>query len=81
MKGFITTTRDRENLEFLVTCDSATLDDWFAHTGTADLDYAWELLAAYSRELDEEARELAAEAELVSSDLAAAHTVILSVSQ
>lgn len=81
MQGFITTTRDRENLEFLITCDQATLEDWFEHTGTEDLDYAWELLAAYSRELDEEARELAVEAELVSSDLAAAGTVILSVSQ
>lgn len=76
MKGFISTKRDRENLEFLVCCDPATLEDWFQHTGTDDLEYAWELLAAYSRELDEEARELALEAELARGDLKAAQSVL-----
>jgi hypothetical protein len=64
MKGLITNARDRANLEFLMQCDQETLQDWFAHTGTDDLDYAWELLAAYSRELDLAAEELRVEAEL-----------------
>jgi hypothetical protein len=64
MKGLITNDRDRANLNFLMSCDNETLQDWFAHTGTDDLDYAWELLAAYSRELDLAALELRVEAEL-----------------
>jgi len=64
MKGLITNERDRENLKFLMACDQETLQDWFQHTGTDDLDYAWELLAAYSRELDLAAEELRVEAEL-----------------
>jgi len=79
MKGFINNTRDRENLEFLVTCDQATLEDWFQHTGTDDLEYAWELLAAYSRELDEEANELLVEAELTRSDLSLAEQILKSL--
>lgn len=64
MKGLITTDHDRANLEFLMQCDRESLDDWFQHSGTDDLDYAWELLAAYSRELDLVAEELRVEAEL-----------------
>ena len=64
MKGFINTEHDRKNLEFLMSCDQETLQDWFAHTGTNDLDYAWELLSAYSKELDALAEELRVEAEL-----------------
>lgn len=64
MKGLINTDHDRENLKFLMACDQETLGDWFQHTGTDDLDYAWELLAAYSRELDLLAEELRVEAEL-----------------
>ena len=64
MKGLITNDRDRENLNFLMQCDNETLADWFQHTGTDDLDYAWELLAAYSRELELAALELRVEAEL-----------------
>lgn len=61
MKGFITTDRDRANLEFLMACDQESLQDWFEHTGRDDLDYAWELLTAYSLELAEQARELRVE--------------------
>ncbi len=64
MKGLITTDHDRKNLEFLMSCDNETLQDWFQHTGTNDLDYAWELLAAYSKELELAAEELRVEAEL-----------------
>jgi len=64
MKGLINTDHDRENLKFLMACDQETLADWFQHTGTDDLDYAWELLAAYSRELDLAAEELRVECEL-----------------
>ena len=64
MKGLINTEHDRKNLEFLLACDRETLEDWFRHTGTDDLEYAWELLAAYSKELDLQAEELRVEAEL-----------------
>lgn len=64
MKGFINTAHDRDNLLFLMACDQESLADWFAHTGTDDLDYAWELLTAYSLELAEQATELTIEAEL-----------------
>ena len=68
MQGFITNDRDRANLEFLMACDKESLQDWFRHTGTDDLDYAWELLAAYSKELDSAAEELRVEAELEQLD-------------
>lgn len=64
MRGMINTAHDRANLEFLMACDQESLADWFEHTGTDDLDYAWELLCAYSRELDEQAAELRVEVEL-----------------
>lgn len=64
MKGFINTAHDRDNLQFLMACDQESLADWFAHTGTDDLDYAWELLTAYSLELAEQSRELRVEAQL-----------------
>ena len=64
MKGFITNAWDRNNLNFLMSCDRESLQDWFDHTGTDDLDYAWELLSAYSRELDAAASELRVEVQL-----------------
>lgn len=64
MKGLINTAHDRANLEFLMQCDQESLQDWFLHTGTDDLDYAWELLTAYSKELEAAAEELCIEAEL-----------------
>ena len=64
MKGMINNDHDRENLKFLLACDRETLGDWFKHTGTDDLDYAWELLSAYSKELDSAAEELRVEVEL-----------------
>ena len=68
MKGLINNDYDRKNLEFLMSCDQETLADWFKHTGTNDLDYAWDLLSAYSRELDLLAEELRVEAELDTMD-------------
>ena len=64
MKGLINNDYDRANLEFLMSCDQESLEDWFRHTGTDDLDYAWELLSAYSKELDSAAEELRVEVEL-----------------
>ena len=68
MQGFIRTERDRQNLEFLMLSDPKTIRDWAEQTGDEDLEYAWELLAAYALELNEEARELAVEAELSMMD-------------
>lgn len=64
MQGFITNDRDRANLEFLLKCDKESLQDWFKYTGTDDLDYAWSLLSAYSKELDELEQEVAVEEQL-----------------
>lgn len=64
MQGFINNERDRRNLEFLMLSDPKTLEDWALATGHDDLEYAWELLAAYALELNEEARELELELEL-----------------
>jgi hypothetical protein len=68
MKGMINNEHDRANLEFLMSCDQETLQDWFSRTGTDDLDYAWELLSAYSKELDSAAEELRVEVELAVLD-------------
>ena len=68
MQGFITNDRDRANLKFLMACDKESLQDWFAHTGTDDLDYAWQLLAAYSKELDAAVLELQVECQLEQLD-------------
>jgi len=68
MKGMINNEHDRANLKFLMSCDQESLQDWFSHSGTDDLDYAWELLSAYSKELDHAAEELRVEVELAVLD-------------
>ncbi len=64
MRGFITNDRDRANLKFLMSCDKESLQDWFKYTGTDDLNYAWSLLAAYSKELDSIEQEITVEEQL-----------------
>jgi hypothetical protein len=55
---------DRNNLEFLLNADEATIKDWQSKVSADDIDYAHELLALYSLELREQAIELRIEAEL-----------------
>jgi hypothetical protein len=51
MKGFITNDWDRDNLNFLLNSDPATLKDWNSQVEEDDRIYAQELLDAYAREL------------------------------
>ena len=55
---------DRNNLQFLLNADDATIKDWTAQTSPDDIDYAHELLARYSEELRERSLALRIEAEL-----------------
>lgn len=55
---------DRDNLKFLLTASPEVIKDWYSKMDLDDIDYAYELLAAYSRELDSQALELRVEAEL-----------------
>ena len=55
---------DRNNLQFLLNADDATIKDWTAQTSQDDIDYAHELLALYSEELRERSMALRIEAEL-----------------
>ena len=43
---------DRSNLDFLLSIDTATLKDWYNKTSSDDIDYASELMARYSEELE-----------------------------
>ena len=42
---------DRENIAFLLSADEATLRDWYNKMGNDDIEYATEIMAAYSEEL------------------------------
>lgn len=42
---------DRKNLKFLLSCDPATLLDWYNTVDEEDHEYASELLTQYSEEL------------------------------
>jgi hypothetical protein len=64
MKGFITNDWDRDNLNFLLNSDPATLDDWNNQTDDDDKVYAQELLDAYARELKLNAQFLRIECEM-----------------
>ena len=59
---------DRNNLEFLLNANDATIKDWSAQVPQDDIDYAHELLALYSQELREQAIALKIEAEMSLSD-------------
>jgi hypothetical protein len=55
---------DRNNLDFLMSADRSTFNDWFKTASQDDIDYAFELLNQYSLELDAKSEELKIEAEL-----------------
>ena len=55
---------DRDNLNFLMNVDRKTLMDWFATVSSDDIDYAFDLLEAYSRELDQASAELRTDADM-----------------
>jgi len=59
---------DRANLEFLLNADEATIKDWHSKVSADDIDYAHELLNAFSQELREQAQALKIEAEMSLSD-------------
>ena len=43
--------RDRENIAFLLSAKEATLRDWYDKMGNDDIEYATEIMTAYSEEL------------------------------
>ena len=55
---------DRENLEFLLAADSATIRDWAGKMNPDDIVYAQELLLQHSADLRERSREILVEAEM-----------------
>jgi len=55
---------DRNNLEFLLNADEATIKDWQSKVTADDIAYAHELLNMYSLELKEQALALKIEAEM-----------------
>lgn len=59
---------DRNNLNFLLSIDGAALKEWQATVSQDDLDYAMELLQAYSQELKERSKALVIEAKLEQQD-------------
>jgi len=59
---------DRENLEFLLAADSATIRDWAGKMNPDDIVYAQELLLQHSADLRERSREILVEAEMARLD-------------
>jgi hypothetical protein len=59
---------DRDNLHFLLTASPEVIKDWYSKMDQDDIDYAYELLAAYSKELDSKSQELLIEAEMAKMD-------------
>ena len=55
---------DRANLEFLLNANDAVIKDWHSKVSPDDIDYAHELLDAFSKELKERAQALKVEAEM-----------------
>jgi hypothetical protein len=55
---------DRANLEFLLNASDAVIEDWHSKVSPDDIDYAYELLDAFSKELLEKAQALRIEAEM-----------------
>jgi len=43
---------DRSNLDFLLTISAATLKDWYNKMSNDDIEYANDIMAQYSAELD-----------------------------
>jgi hypothetical protein len=63
-KGFITNQWDRDNLNFLLNTKGDDFHAWHQQADEDDLNYAQELMDAYSRELKLRAEELEIEAKL-----------------
>ena len=55
---------DRENLEFLLAADAATIRDWAGKMAADDIAYAQELLLQHAQDLRERSREILVEAEM-----------------
>jgi len=64
IKGFINNDWDRDNLEFLLNTRGDDFHDFWKQSDEEDRIYAQELLDAYSRELQFQARELELESKL-----------------
>jgi hypothetical protein len=64
MKGLITNDWDRNNLEFLLNTKGDDFKAWHAQADADDLEYARELMDAYSLELKLRAQELEIECNL-----------------
>jgi hypothetical protein len=76
MKGLINNEWDRDNLEFLMRSGDTELAQWYAQADADDLEYAQELFAAYSRELDLRSQDLVIEAKLAQGNYHEANMVI-----
>ena len=55
---------DRDNLNFLLRAKPEVIRDWFKTVDSDDIDYAWSLLEAYSREIEMEAARLRTDADM-----------------
>lgn len=55
---------DRDNLNFLLRSDPKVIRAWFETVDSDDIDYAWSLLDAYSREIDMEVAHLRTDADM-----------------
>ena len=55
--------RDRENLNFLLSCNQEQLKDWYDNVTEDDREYAAELMMEYSEELEVE-KSLIADSEI-----------------
>jgi len=55
---------DRDNLNFLLSASADVIRDWFRQVEADDIEYAWSLLEAHSRELDAAAAHLKVEADM-----------------
>jgi len=70
MKGLITNQWDRDNLNFLLNTKGEDFADWHAQADEEDLNYARELMDAYSLELKLRSELLEIEARMTDFDQA-----------
>ena len=70
MKGLITNQWDRDNLNFLLNTKGEDFSDWHAQADEDDLNYARELMDAYSLELKLRSELLEIEARMTDFDQA-----------
>ena len=76
MAGFINNEWDRDNLQFLLNIGDAELSEWHQQADADDLLYAQQLMAAYSLELQDRAKEIAIELALEDTNYHDANMVI-----